>query len=63
MYCLLQVANSPRGGARGVLPATETCFRGELISMLAFPFAFPLGAAGDDWKNSGDEEGIFRRVA
>ena len=31
--------------------------------MLPFPFAFPFGAAGDDWKKSGDEDGIFCRLA
>ena len=31
--------------------------------MAALPFAFPFGAAGDDWKNSGDEEGgTFWRI-
>ena len=29
--------------------------------LLAFPF--PFGAAGDDWKKSGDEDGAFCRVA
>ena len=31
--------------------------------MLAFSFAFPFGAAGDDWKKRGDEDGTFCRVA
>lgn len=31
--------------------------------MLAFPFALSLGAAGDDWKKSGDEDVIFCRAA
>lgn len=33
------------------------------MSMLAFPFAFPFGAAGDDWKKRGDEDGTCCRVA
>ena len=33
------------------------------MSMLPFPFAFPFGAAGDDWKKSGEEDGIFCRLA
>ena len=35
------------------------------MSMLVFPFpfAFLFGAAGDDWKKSGDEDGTFWRVA
>lgn len=31
--------------------------------MLALPFAFPFGAAGEDWKKSGDEDGTFWRAA
>ena len=30
---------------------------------LPFPLAFPFGPAGDDWKKSGDEDGIFCRAA
>ena len=33
------------------------------MSRLAFPLALPFGAAGDDWKKSGEEEGIFCRLA
>ena len=31
--------------------------------MLPFLFALPFGAAGDDWKKSGEEDGIFCRLA
>ena len=31
--------------------------------MLPFPCAFPFGTAGDDWKNSGEDDGIFCRLA
>ena len=60
---LWQTLDLPPGGARGVLPATEACFRGELMFVLPFPLAFPFGAAGDDWKKSGDEDGIICRAA
>lgn len=30
--------------------------------MLALPLAFPFGAAGDDWKKSGDEDCTFWRA-
>ena len=33
------------------------------MSMWAFPFVFPLGAAGDDRKKRGEEDGTFCRVA
>ena len=39
-----RVTCSPPGGARGVLPATEACFKGEVI--LSLPFG---AAAGEDW--------------
>ena len=50
----------PPGGALGVLPAIDGCFSGELIFMLALPFG---AAAGDERKNSGDEDAIFWRAA
>lgn len=31
--------------------------------VLPFPFALPFGAAGDDWKKRGDEDGISCRAA
>ena len=58
-----QNGNLPPGGARGVLPAREDCFRGELMSRLGFPFPFPFGATGDEWKKSGEEDWIFCRLA
>lgn len=48
--------NIPPGGARGVLPATEACFKGELM----FTWSLPFGtAAGEERKNRGEEDGTF----
>ena len=53
----------PPGGARGVLPATEGCFKGQLMSILALPFGTLGSTAGDERKKRGDEDGTFRRDA
>lgn len=50
----------PPGGARGVLPATETSFNGELMFIWSSPIG---GAAAEERRARGDEDETFWRAA
>ena len=62
----MQLPYLPPGGCArplGVLFAIDVCLNGELISILSLPAAPVLPLAGDERKNSGEEDAIFCREA
>lgn len=60
LFLCIDISSLPPVGARGVLPATEASFKGELMFIWSSPFG---AAAGEERKTRGDEDDTFWRAA